>query len=313
MNSNVTSRAVSKSGIRHVVRRGLQCDAIALSTEVCGAIVTLQTHGEDHRAFEKTRIHGAMRKMTSFATVHPCGSMLEEKWAALVNMTFQTWLFVLQPGLNHVRPARHSPRGRARSVGVVTIRTAHKALIYPMLEGLGELCADIAMTSVTDLTLTVREQVLGPLCSMDRMAGNTSHISLRVLTTPDVGPVRVLGMTPQTRIQRLRGRQLGKRNDGSLAALRIDMLPAGAMTSFASAVLLYAVPCHHGPEVWVAVKLERNVGVTSTANGPANKVGGVLALRGCGLRIEHSGQQQGIQENCSSDRFKDCHEPFLSI
>jgi hypothetical protein len=109
MNSNVAGCAVSITGIGHVVGGGLGCDAIALSTKAGGAIVALQTDGKNHRSLQKTRIHGPMRRMTNLTPVHTRGSVLEKEGAALVDMTLQTRLFVLQPVLNHVGAACHFP------------------------------------------------------------------------------------------------------------------------------------------------------------------------------------------------------------
>jgi hypothetical protein len=251
--------------------------------------------------------------VTGFAPIHPCGGVFEEKRTALVNMALQTRLLVLQTGFDHVRPTCHLPRRGIRAVGIVTIRAVHDSLVHPVLEGLGELRADITMTAVTDLALTLRKQVLRPLGLMDRMTRNAGDISLGVLTTSNIGPVRILGVTPKTRIQHLSGRQCGKRYDGGLTALRSHVFPAGAMAAFASAILLVPIPCNDGLEMWITVELERDVWMTSPASVTANELRGTRAGRGRSLRMEHSSQQASAQQNCPIDRSENCHEPFLPI
>ena len=78
---------------------------------------------------------------------------------------------------------------------IVAIRAIHESLIHPVFERLRELSADIAMASITKLALPFREQTLGPLGLMDRMTGHASYVRLRVLTSPDIGPACILGMT----------------------------------------------------------------------------------------------------------------------
>lgn len=78
---------------------------------------------------------------------------------------------------------------------IMAIRAIHESLIYSVLEGLRELRADIAMAAVTNLALPFREQTLGPLRLMDRMTGYAGYVRLRVLTSPYIGPVSILGMT----------------------------------------------------------------------------------------------------------------------
>jgi len=55
--ADVASGAVLVFRVGHVVRAGLQRDAVALPAEVAGAVVTFQAYGEDQRAAKQTWIH----------------------------------------------------------------------------------------------------------------------------------------------------------------------------------------------------------------------------------------------------------------
>lgn len=100
-----------------------------------------------------------MGRVASFATVYANGRVLIEERSSFVGVTFKAWLLVLQAGVDHVRPAAHLPRRSVCTVRVVTIRTRHEPLIYPMFKGLSKLGADIVVAPVADVHLPLCQEI----------------------------------------------------------------------------------------------------------------------------------------------------------
>ncbi len=139
VNSHVTSRAVLKARIGQIVEAHRNRYTAAGST-CTRAVMTFQTHGEDHWPFEHARIGGPVRHVAGFAAVHTNGRVFEYEWASLFHVTTETCLLIKQLLRDHTRAAGHAPRWCERAVRIVAVGTAH--------EGHGKLRLNRWMTAV---------------------------------------------------------------------------------------------------------------------------------------------------------------------
>ena len=93
--------------------------------------------------------------MAHLASFHSNRRVLEREWAALVRVTFQARFLVAKRLIDHRRTSGHSPGRREGSVRIVAIHTAHEALVNRMLEWHGKLRANIDVTAIAEIGLTL--------------------------------------------------------------------------------------------------------------------------------------------------------------
>ena len=136
MNPDVALRAVLKNRTGHVMGLArLRLDAVRLTPQVAGAIVTFQAHRKYHRPRQHPGIGGAVRNVAGGAPFHANRGMLKKKRSALVGMTVDAGFFVGLGMLHVTRPRCVSPGGLKRSVWIVTIRAVHETFVDAVLEG----------------------------------------------------------------------------------------------------------------------------------------------------------------------------------
>ena len=105
MNSYVASCAVLIAGIGHVMRRGLNRDAVSLASEVPRAVVTFQAQSKHNWAQQQARVGRSVRSVAGFASVDTNAEVLEYEGAALIGMAVETRLLVRR-GLVYLMRAR---------------------------------------------------------------------------------------------------------------------------------------------------------------------------------------------------------------
>src|SRR5262245_55022236 len=93
MNPNVALRAVLVDRTGHVVGHAcLRLDAVRLTSQVTGAVMTFQAHRKYHRPSQHAGIGGAVRYVAGDAPIHSYRGMLKKKWPAFIGMTVHTRL-----------------------------------------------------------------------------------------------------------------------------------------------------------------------------------------------------------------------------
>jgi hypothetical protein len=112
MNPDVALRAILEKRIGHVMGRPrLGLDAIRLTPQIAGAIVTFQAHRKNDWPCQHPGIGGAVRNMAGEAPIHADRGMLENKRPTFIGMTVDARFFVSLGMLHIARPRRVSPGG----------------------------------------------------------------------------------------------------------------------------------------------------------------------------------------------------------
>jgi hypothetical protein len=114
---------------------------------------------------------------------------------------------------------------------------------------------------------------------VDGVALSTRHIIKRVRRSANVGTRERLGMTSETGVERLFGRELRKSNDRRFATVSFDMVTAGAMAAFTACVFRFFCATGDTLEVGVLIKPGPDIGMAGLAYGAAEiAVLGLTAL-----------------------------------
>ena len=87
--------------------------------------------------------------------------MLERERTSLFRMTFQTRLFIPKRLVDHVRPRCHPPGRRGRAMRIVAVSASHESFVHPVLERHRKVSANVLVTAVTKLRLTLRQKEFG--------------------------------------------------------------------------------------------------------------------------------------------------------
>jgi hypothetical protein len=194
MNTDMAGSTVAEARIGHVMRSRLLGDAIRLATETSGSVMAFQADREDDRALEKAGVGRAMWRVAGLAPIDAKGSVFVEEWPALVGVTFQASLFVLERGVDHMGPASHLPGGSVDTMRIVTVGADHKALVDAVFEGLRELSANVIMAAVANVHLPLGEQTPRRVGLVNRMARRTNNVGLCMTATADIGAVGIFRM-----------------------------------------------------------------------------------------------------------------------
>ena len=125
--------------------------------------------------------------MAGFASIHADHGMLIEERSALFRVALQTRFFVGQCLVIHARAVGHAPRGEERPVRVVAIRAVHEAFVDAMLEGHGELRANIRVAAIAEIGLAAGQQEFWRLELVYGVAPGANHSVQGVRAAPDVG------------------------------------------------------------------------------------------------------------------------------
>ena len=163
--------------------------------------------------------------------------MFKEEGTALVGVTLQARLLILETSVNHMRPPAHFPGRTGGPMRIVAIRASHEALIHPVFERLGELSANVVVAPITNLRLSFRQESPVGLRPVNRVAGCTADACLCMIAAADIGAICVLGMTTQTGIHYLACGQPRERDNALFSAPRIDVFLSGSVAPFTPGVL----------------------------------------------------------------------------
>src|SRR5450755_2972541 len=98
-----------------------------------------------------------MRIVTHFATLDANWWMLESKGTALVGMTLETRLLVYERLPDERGPRSHTPGWSQAAVWIMAIAAGHESLVYPMLEGHGEIGSNVCVAAVAEFRFSLRE------------------------------------------------------------------------------------------------------------------------------------------------------------
>ena len=121
-------------------------------------------------------------------------------------------------------------------MGIVAIRAIDHALIHAMLEGHGELRLHVSVAGSAELGLFLGEKEFWRFRVVDGVAIGADYIFLGVNAAPDVGAGNRLRMAAQAGVESLLRPDFGKRDDGRLAALGLDVSFPGSVAAFASGI-----------------------------------------------------------------------------
>ena len=200
--------------------------------------MALQAYGEHDGPFQQARVHRTVRTVASFAAIDTDSIVLEDKRTTLVDVAFETRLFIPLGLIHHMRTIGHAPRGRGGAVRVVAIRALHEALVDAVLEGHGELRAYGGMAAVTEVGLLLREQEFWRRLAMNGMAICADDVVIGMHATPDVGAGNRLGMAEQAVIENLLGGHKRKRHGNRIApATGGDMVRPRSVAALAARIL----------------------------------------------------------------------------
>ena len=203
--------------------------------------------------------------MASFATVNPNRCVLIEERSPFIGVALHTRLLVLQARIDKVRTPAHFPGRSICTVWIVAIRTRHESLVHSVFKRLRKLRPNIVMATVANVGLPFGEEVPVGLGLVDRMAGGTNDIRLRVVAAADIGAVQVFGMTPETGIEDLIRRQIGECDDSLLSTFRVDVFLTRSVTTLAPGILYWNTGGDIRLVVWISKELECDIRVTSPA------------------------------------------------
>ncbi len=153
MNADVTIRTVLILGACHVVRSREHRSARPIPAIRRSAVVTLQTHRENHRTSKQARVRGTVRRVAHLTTLNSNGPVLKHERSALVGMAFQARLLAGNCLRYKMRTSSHAPRRKIGAMRVVAVRTIHNAFIHAVAVRQFKIAAHVVMASVTKLTL----------------------------------------------------------------------------------------------------------------------------------------------------------------
>jgi hypothetical protein len=243
MNLHMASRAVLVTDIRHGMGGRREGHAITLAAKVSGAVVAFQAKRENLRPPQEARVDAAMRRVAGMATVHAHPGVFKNERPALVDVALQAWFFILQTVRHHAGPRHHAGVQGIGAMGVMAIRTLHKAFVDTVLDRQGELGPDLSVAVAAKFRLRPGEEFGLRLCFgrglMNGVAIRANHVGKGVGTAADVGAAQLILMAAQAIIEGRFGGKQGKRNDFRFVALGGGMLSSGPMAAFAAPVFKF--------------------------------------------------------------------------
>ena len=195
--------AVLVARIGHVVCGGLLDDALARAAEAGFAVVAFQAHGKGRRARQQPSVRGPVRHVAGLATVDPHGRMLINEWPTFIGVAFEAGFFIGLRLVDHLGPESGSPSRGGSAMRIVAIGTLDNAFVYAMLEWHRELRSYGGVAAVAEFGLLLREEVLGRLRLMNRVAVCADDVFLGVRASADVGARKSLRMAAQACVQNL--------------------------------------------------------------------------------------------------------------
>jgi hypothetical protein len=152
----------------------------------------------------------------------------------------------------------------------MAVRAIHEPFVDPMLEGHGELSANFGVAAVAKIGLFFRQQEFRSWRLVDGMAAGANDFVEGMSRPADICAAQSFGVTSKTVVEDVLGWELRESDDGSFAAMGVDMGFAGSVTAFASGPFSRFLTGCDAFVVRILVEPGENVGMTSPANGAAH-------------------------------------------
>ena len=156
----------------------------------------------------------------------------------------------------------------------MAVRANHETFIDTVLEGHGELGANLRMAGVAEINLLHCQQILRNGRLVDGMAIGADYVAQRVRRAANIGSAQSFRVAPQTVVQYGLRLKLGEGNDGSLAAARLDVGLTRTVAAFAPCSFGWLLARSNAPVVGILIKGGPDVRVAGPANVAAYKGGG---------------------------------------
>ena len=209
--------------------------------------MALQAEQVDVAQFQHVRIWPAVRQMARLASIDLYGLVLENKRPLLVRVALEADR-VLCGGSPHLF-------GAHRAVHVMAIAALHQPFIYPVMEWHVELRFLLEMAGVAKLGLRLDEQELRLLRVVGRMAGDATHIILRMLRVDGIHVLRAASMAVEApRVDLLCGSHLEFENLG-LVSSAVDVGLPRTVATLASLPRRAFLRIQRGHKVWGILKM----------------------------------------------------------
>ena len=97
-------------------------------------------------------------RIVAVEAVFAHGRMFEEERAALFRMALEARLFVNERLVHHAGTGGHTPGRCEGAVRIMAIGAGHEPFVNAMLEGHGELAANVGVAAVTEVGLTLGQK-----------------------------------------------------------------------------------------------------------------------------------------------------------
>jgi hypothetical protein len=161
----------------------------------------------------------------------------------------------------------------------MAIGAGHESFVDAMLEGQGELAANVVMATITEFGLALDQQEFRNGRFVNGVTIGADHVIQGVGGAANVGAAQGLGVASETVVQNLHRLKLRKSDDGSFAATRLHVGLARAVTGLASSAFGRFFAGGDALVMWVLVEVGPNVGVAGTAYVTTDEAGGGRRLR----------------------------------
>jgi len=188
-----------------------------------------------------------VRLVAGGTAVHANCGVLIDKGSALIDVTFETGLFVAFHLIHHAWPRTHTPGGSEGPVRVVAIGAFDRAFIHAMLERHIKLRADGGVAGIAEVALVGdrlharflrggepgRQQELWRSGTVDRMAITADHVIECMLASANIGAGNSLAVATEAGVDDFLGLHQGKRvGNGLFSAVGLDVIGGWSMTTF---------------------------------------------------------------------------------
>lgn len=219
----MAQRTGLEEGLLTVERRRARC--VTSFSVGSGIRVALQAEQIDVAHPQHVDIGSTMRKMTGRASLDFYRFMLEDKWSLLIGVTIEANGVLCRRGAYLLWPDG--------AVGIVAIGALHQAFVYAVVKRHFKFGFPLQMTRVTKLGLGFRQKKFFGFRVVWRMAGDTTHIILRMNRVNGVHVLRAPGMAGQAARIDFLGRGILEGEDFGYVATTRHVVGTGAVATFA--------------------------------------------------------------------------------
>ncbi len=113
---------------------------------------------KDDRAAQQPRVSGPVRIMAGLAALDANRLVLVDEGAAFFRVALQAGLFIGKHLFHHTGTGGHAPGRCEGAVGIVAIRAGHESFVDAVLEGHGELAANVGVAAITEVGLALEPE-----------------------------------------------------------------------------------------------------------------------------------------------------------